>query len=302
MKVYENDKLIDDIEKILVQQRGYAFKMPPPKTPVAVLFSGGLDSAVVAALLADKYKLLVYPYYFYRHLPHSKQTYKAAQQLARSYAQKWPSQWMPLQKIDLWHPSSTLHYIHNDTFHFDVPVLESWPVTPPNQATGIPFSQHAYVHHIVLDILLGKGNRKIRTIFGSAQDENRTLWRYENLTSARLLTLELCEIVNDKSWQFTHLPLEPSLHIGSTKQDLIKIGNKLGIDLGQTWTCSRNMRFQCGTCDLCTFRQADFRLAKITDPTIYEINRKDRLGIIKRFFLKQYPHMLWPTNKIKEWL
>jgi 7-cyano-7-deazaguanine synthase len=63
-----------------------------------------------------------------------------------------------------------------------------------------------------------------------------------------------------------HAPL-----INMSKADIVKLGNRLGIDFGMTVSCYQADRQgrACGKCDSCRLRAAGFAAAGITDPTRY---------------------------------
>lgn len=56
----------------------------------------------------------------------------------------------------------------------------------------------------------------------------------------------------------------PFMHM--TKADEVRLGVKLGVDFGQTWTCYRGDEKPCGTCDSCLLRARAFAEAGIADP------------------------------------
>lgn len=56
-----------------------------------------------------------------------------------------------------------------------------------------------------------------------------------------------------------------------TKSDIVVIGNKLGVDFSKTWSCYKGRELHCGKCGTCTERKEAFQLAKVRDPTIYEM-------------------------------
>jgi len=61
----------------------------------------------------------------------------------------------------------------------------------------------------------------------------------------------------------------PLIHL--TKAEIIKLGTKLGVDYGMTFSCyepDENAR-ACGQCDSCTFRKKGFEEAGVEDPTVY---------------------------------
>jgi len=54
--------------------------------------------------------------------------------------------------------------------------------------------------------------------------------------------------------------------IQMTKWEEIRLGLKLGVDYGKTWSCYRGGEKPCGTCDSCLLRAEAFRKAGIPDP------------------------------------
>ena len=60
-----------------------------------------------------------------------------------------------------------------------------------------------------------------------------------------------------------HTPL-----IGLTKAEIVKLGQRLGVDFGMTWSCydPTPEGTPCGHCDACTLREKGFREAGVDDP------------------------------------
>ena len=58
----------------------------------------------------------------------------------------------------------------------------------------------------------------------------------------------------------------PFMHM--TKAEEIKLGVRLGVDFGLTWTCYRGDEHPCGTCDSCLLRAKAFAEAGVEDPTV----------------------------------
>jgi 7-cyano-7-deazaguanine synthase len=54
------------------------------------------------------------------------------------------------------------------------------------------------------------------------------------------------------------------------KSEVLLLGEKLGVDWGDTWTCFKGRENQCGVCASCYDRRSAFTEAGLTDPTIYE--------------------------------
>ncbi len=58
--------------------------------------------------------------------------------------------------------------------------------------------------------------------------------------------------------------------ISMTKADIIREGNRLGLDFALTWSCYRGGEKACGKCDSCNFRLKGFIEAGSKDPLLYE--------------------------------
>lgn len=54
------------------------------------------------------------------------------------------------------------------------------------------------------------------------------------------------------------------------KSDIAKKGAKIGVDYSMTWSCYKGGKKHCGKCGTCIERKEAFKLAGITDPTLYE--------------------------------
>ncbi len=62
--------------------------------------------------------------------------------------------------------------------------------------------------------------------------------------------------------------LRPFIHLD--KAGIAKLGAKLGVDYGRTWSCYKGGDLHCGKCGTCVERIEAFVLAGIHDPTVYE--------------------------------
>jgi 7-cyano-7-deazaguanine synthase len=58
--------------------------------------------------------------------------------------------------------------------------------------------------------------------------------------------------------------------VNYSKADILKIGLKLDLDYGQTWSCYEGADTACGTCPTCAERMAAFEELGITDPIPYQ--------------------------------
>lgn len=60
--------------------------------------------------------------------------------------------------------------------------------------------------------------------------------------------------------------------IDKTKAAVAVIGGELGVPFALTWSCYEGKDFHCGKCGTCVERREAFRLARIEDPTNYEMS------------------------------
>ena len=58
--------------------------------------------------------------------------------------------------------------------------------------------------------------------------------------------------------------------INKTKEQIIKLGQRLGVDWSSTWSCYVGKDLSCGLCDSCQLRLRGFAQAGIKDPLRYE--------------------------------
>lgn len=71
-----------------------------------------------------------------------------------------------------------------------------------------------------------------------------------------------------KICDYSPLTLETPF-LNSSKAEIVKEGNALGVDFSLCWSCYKGKDIHCGTCGTCTERKEAFKLAGIPDPTIY---------------------------------
>jgi 7-cyano-7-deazaguanine synthase len=58
--------------------------------------------------------------------------------------------------------------------------------------------------------------------------------------------------------------------VNMTKSDLVSLGGRLEAPLHLTWSCYAGNKYHCGRCGTCVERKEAFVLANIEDPTEYE--------------------------------
>jgi 7-cyano-7-deazaguanine synthase len=197
-----------------------------------VLFSGGLDSTVLAAqLLADgaETRLLSIDY-GQRHAKELQQAEKIAEALGLPHRILRLPDLGPL----LGGSSLTDNQVELPEGHY---AEESMKATALSLGFDtIAYAAHAGDHTIYPDC---------RPEFADAMESALGLADWEKLSLHR---------------PFVHL----------SKTDLVKKGAELDAPLYLTWSCYAGREKHCGKCGTCVERKEAFALAKVTDPTEYE--------------------------------
>lgn len=59
--------------------------------------------------------------------------------------------------------------------------------------------------------------------------------------------------------------------LNASKADIVREGQRLGVDFASTWSCYEGGAIHCGECGTCVERREAFSLAGVADPTPYAI-------------------------------
>ena len=213
-----------------------------------VLFSGGLDSTVLAAqLLADgaETRLLSIDY-GQRHAKELQQAEKIADALGLPHRILRLPDLGPL----LGGSSLTDDQVELPEGHYAEESMKATVVPNRNMillalagghALSIGFDTIAYAAHA--------GDHTIypdcRPEFADAVEKALGLADWQNLN--------------------LHRPF-----VNFSKEELVRKGNELGAPLELTWSCYAGREKHCGKCGTCVERKEAFALAKVEDPTEYE--------------------------------
>jgi 7-cyano-7-deazaguanine synthase len=57
--------------------------------------------------------------------------------------------------------------------------------------------------------------------------------------------------------------------IGYSKANIVTLGDRLGVEWRETWSCYKGLSVHCGLCGTCNERKEAFELAGVYDPTEY---------------------------------
>ena len=213
-----------------------------------VLFSGGLDSTVLAAqLLADSAETrLLSIDYGQRHAKELNKAEKIAQALGLPHRILRLPDLGPL----LGGSSLTDDQVELPEGHYAEESMKATVVPNRNMillalagghALSIGFDTIAYAAHA--------GDHTIypdcRPEFADAMENALGLADWQNLN--------------------LHRPF-----VNFSKEELVRKGNELGAPLQLTWSCYAGREKHCGKCGTCVERKEAFALAKVEDPTEYE--------------------------------
>ena len=213
-----------------------------------VLFSGGLDSTVLATQMkkdAEETRLLSIDY-GQRHAKELDHSQKVADHLGLAHEiLKLPQLGQILGGSSLTDKSMTLpegHYAEESMKSTVVPNRNMILLAlAGGLALSIGFDTIAYAAHA--------GDHTIypdcRPEFADAMDTALGLADWNTLS--------------------LHRP-----YVEMTKSDLVSLGDKLEAPLDLTWSCYAGGKIHCGKCGTCVERKEAFELAKIPDPTKYE--------------------------------
>jgi len=213
-----------------------------------VLFSGGLDSTVLAAQMKQEAKetRLLSIYYGQRHSKELDHSQKIADHLGLGHEiLKLPQLGQILSGSSLTDQSIILpegHYAEESMKSTVVPNRNMILLALAGGHTlslgfdTIAYAAHAGDHTIYPDC---------RPEFADSMNKALGLadWKDLNL----------------------HRP-----YVEMTKSDIVSLGDRLDAPLHLTWSCYAGGEIHCGKCGTCVERKEAFELANIADPTKYE--------------------------------
>ena len=213
-----------------------------------VLFSGGLDSTVLAAqLLADgaETRLLSIDY-GQRHAKELQQAEKIAEALGLPHRILRLPDLGPL----LGGSSLTDDQVELPEGHYAEESMKATVVPNRNMILLALAGGHAL--SLGFDTIAYAAHAGDHTIYPDCRPE---------FADAMETALGLAD------WEKLSLH-RPFVHLSKT--DLVNKGAKLGAPLHLTWSCYAGREIHCGKCGTCVERKEAFALAKIPDPTEYE--------------------------------
>ena len=226
---------------------------------IIVLLSGGLDSSTVA-YMAVKSSLCsnnrVYSLTFNYGQRHSKELSSA-----KKIARKIGSAEHKIIKVDLksWGKSSLTDR------HLHIPVNRNLNLT----SKSIPNTYVPARNTVFLAIALS---------YAEAVDADEIYLGVNSLDYSGYVDCrpayikrfqELVKLATVKGTQGKPIKIKAPL-INKTKSEIIKLGQKYGVDWKSTWSCYKGEKLACGICDSCQLRLKGFKDAELKDPLRYK--------------------------------
>lgn len=211
---------------------------------IATLISGGLDSATLIAWAADqRYDQLAF------FVDYGQDNLDREFACARVNTQKFD---VPMEVINI----RSLRESFIGRFPFPLNLYDCQVKNPLGQITTFAMSALVAGIGVLADrhtLMLGIHHTDI---------ELRPVLRKSTDTLEDIVNYVVESFTDDKHFKLM-------LPFGETKRsEVIKIGQRLGVDYINTWSCHENTAFPCNRCEGCEERREAFSMAGVKDPQL----------------------------------
>lgn len=268
---YENLLAIHAVEEYFLKKRGYVVRMPPPKTPVILLISGGLDSTILWYILVKEYGLDVFPLFirsglwhpqegavkFFTHLFQKRLGSSAVRSPFIATHSMLPRQLASVTRSARIDPNEILSVYAQTKEVSSLPHLAGLAGLTPILA--LLYSKY---------LLLTAGT-KVTTIVAGVTAGDGTKIRSQTFSFLRTTMFFLSQFQNDTHLQFFSPLIDRSLGHFVEKSQLFAIGARAQLPLEKTYSCYRGSPIHCGVCLSCQGRRHGLAQARYPDTTIY---------------------------------
>jgi 7-cyano-7-deazaguanine synthase len=230
----------------------------PPAVPdgegrrVVAVVSGGMDSTVLAYLLADRgWDLhLLSVDYGQRHARELRSARRVADLLGT-----------PHDVVDLRSAGALLTGSALTDTRVEVPDGHYTDVTM--RSTVVP-NRNAIFASVAVGVAVARSARAIALGIHAGDHAVYPDCRPEFVASVQSLARVANEGFVDPAFEV----LAPFVHWSKT--DIARAGHALGVPFAETWSCYRGDEHHCGTCGTCVERREAFEWAGVPDPTTYQ--------------------------------
>lgn len=242
-KTNKDKGLLEILDNILKQKKGYVIKLPKPGETVVACMSGGLDSTANIGILLKELKLKVYPFFINRGQSALKWERAAVKFFDRYYQKRFPYQYHKCLEIKVPTPAKEYKDLLRKTKKMmtDIPLSQNISYPVRNPIIFLSGAEYAYS-------LKAKGEN-ISTVFASHVSSDGSF--HCSQTWTRLMNILMCQIFNDWNFQFISLPIETELDNFFDKDVYIRFMIENSIPIEKTRTCTTASRIPCGDCPPC---------------------------------------------------
>ncbi len=212
-----------------------------------ILLSGGLDSTVAFYQALDEVKVAMAISFDYgqRHLVELEYAYETA------HRENVPHEIIDMTSIGRLLQGSALSDVH-------VEVPEGHYAEESMKATIVP-NRNTIMLSMAVGAAIGIGARQVWAAMHAGDHPIYPDCRPEFVNKLN----ELIPIATESKIQI----VTPFIDIA--KQEIIRIGFRLGVNFSDTWSCYKGGDLHCGRCGTCVERAEAFHLAGVRDPTHY---------------------------------
>jgi 7-cyano-7-deazaguanine synthase len=223
--------------------------------PLAVVcVSGGMDSAVSAALAAATHRLA------FLHANYGQRTERKELECFERLADRFGAE--ARLAIDL----TTLRAIGGSSLtDRAIPVREGNPEPGVIPSSYVPFRNA----HLLAAATSWAETLGAEALFIGAVWEDSS--GYPDCRPEFYRAFE--EVIRQGTRPETHIRIETPL-IRMTKEQIVRRGVELGVPFELTWSCYQSEDVACGACESCVLRVRGFAAAGATDPIPYRPNSK----------------------------
>ena len=219
-----------------------------------VPISGGMDSTVLLHLAASRYDRVIAVNYDYGQKHRDKEMNCAAFQV---------------ESVDM--PMDSLHIklpFFKDICQVSSLLNNNIAVAKAKDVMGDPQTVNyvPYRNLMLLSISLAVAeNYGASTVFHGAAQADSVAGFWDG-SEEFLEQINKVSALNRRNKIAVQAPL-----IDKSKEEIIKLGIKLGVNFSQTWTCYEGEEQACGECTACSLRIKGFIDAGYIDPVLYKI-------------------------------
>ncbi len=215
------------------------------------LISGGMDSAVIAGLVAKRHHSPLF-----LHFNYGQKTEEKELQSFESLCRHYHIQYRQVIHLDFFKQLGHSSLVDPE---LEIPVNQTIKNNPEIPTTYVPFRNGLFLAYAVA---LAEVHHLSALYIGAVEADSsgypdcRRKF-YDGFNQALAAGTVQADI-------HIHTPL-----IGMSKSEIVGLGMRLGVPFEYTWSCYRQQDQACGVCDSCLLRRRAFKEAGVIDPIPY---------------------------------